>query len=176
MSINETLIIEKLFVDYSKKIYFIVKKIVVDEDAARDIVQDTFVTAFEKLSQLKDSQAVEKWLIQIAVNKAKRKYSYAQREMPSDEDYLFEMPTGNAYLPEKQLENQELKKQFKNHFDGMASEFKQVLILYCYGECSYKEIAQTLEITEGTVKSRLHRAKRILKDKITSGIVQEGGV
>ncbi len=176
MSINETLIIEKLFMDYSKKIYYIVKKIVINEDTAKDIVQDTFVTAFEKLSQLKDSKAVEKWLIQIAVNKAKRKYSYSQKEMPSDEAYLFENSIENQYLPEKQLENQELKQQFKAHFNDMASEFKQVLILYCYGEFSYKEIAETLEITEGTVKSRLHRAKRILKDKITSGVLQEGGV
>ena len=167
-----------LFETYRSKVYKTAYYIVKNEDDAKDIVQDTFVIAFSKLEQLRDKDKFEPWICTIACNLAKDKYNKNKREIClADEDQILASSHDNSKfsfeLPEDVLEKKEFNAHIREQILGLKRHYSEVLYLYYYYDLSYEEISKALNINIGTVKTRLFRAKHILKDSLQSVWVEK---
>lgn len=119
---------------------------------AEDVVSESVLKAYEKLHTLRKSECFRAWIMQITVNEAKRVYTKNKRST------LLE--NVEEYMPAFEDEYHEL-------WDVVMTldiVYRETVILYFYEQFSIKEISGILHVPEGTVKSRLSRAKKQLKE------------
>ena len=138
-----------------------------DEENAKDIMQETYITAFLKLDTLNDEQKFCGWIISIAVNKCKNKLKGKVEYQIDDEVLITEAETDEVMLPEEYITKTEKRKVLLQIMEDTLSfnQYQTVLMFY-FDEMSISEIAQGLEISEGTVKSRLNSSRAKMKTAI----------
>ena len=138
-----------------------------DEDNAKDIMQETYITAFLKLDTLKDEEKFCGWLTAIATNKCKNKLKGKVEYQIDDEVLITEAETDELMLPEEYITKAEKRKVLLQIMEDTLSfnQYQTVLMFY-FDEMSISEIAQGLEISEGTVKSRLNSSRAKMKTAI----------
>lgn len=158
-----TTLVEK----YQTPIYHLELKLSGDSDDAKDLTQDVFIKAYEKLNTFDFKYKFFSWLYRIGMNeginfknRAKRKTELDQR-LPAEEG-----------SPVEELERKELSNMMQFCLDKLKDEYQTLIIMKHYEGFSYEEIGEILELSEKTVKSRLYMARQQLK-KI---ILDEGGV
>ena len=138
-----------------------------DEENAKDIMQETYITAFLKLDTLKDEEKFCGWLTAIATNKSKNKLKGKVEYQIDDEILIAETETDELMLPEEYITKAEKRKVLLQIMEDTLSfnQYQTVLMFY-FDEMSISEIAQGLEISEGTVKSRLNSSRAKMKTAI----------
>ena len=140
-----------------------------DEENAKDIMQETYITAFLKLDTLNDEQKFCGWITSIAVNKCKNKLK-GKVEYQIDDEVLIteaETETDELMLPEEYITKAEKRKVLLQIMeDTLSFNQYQVVLMFYFNELSIAEIAQALEISEGTVKSRLNSSRAKMKTAI----------
>ena len=138
-----------------------------DEENAKDIMQETYITAFLKLDTLNDEQKFCGWIISIAVNKCKNKLKGKVEYQIDDEVLITEAETDELMLPEEYITKTEKRKVLLQIMEDTLSfnQYQTVLMFY-FDEMSISEIAQGLEISEGTVKSRLNSSRAKIKTAV----------
>ena len=138
-----------------------------DEENAKDIMQETYITAFLKLDTLKDEEKFCGWLTAIATNKSKNKLKGKVEYQIDDEVLIAETETDELMLPEEYITKTEKRKVLLQIMEDTLSfnQYQTVLMFY-FDEMSISEIAQGLEISEGTVKSRLNSSRAKMKTAI----------
>lgn len=138
-----------------------------DEENAKDIMQETYITAFLKLDTLNDEQKFCGWIISIAVNKCKNKLKGKVEYRIDDEVLITEAETDELMLPEEYITKTEKRKVLLQIMEDTLSfnQYQTVLMFY-FDEMSISEIAQGLEISEGTVKSRLNSSRAKMKTAV----------
>ena len=138
-----------------------------DEENAKDIMQETYITAFLKLDTLNDEQKFCGWITSIAVNKCKNKLKGKVEYQIDDEVLITEAETDELMLPEEYITKTEKRKVLLQIMEDTLSfnQYQTVLMFY-FDEMSISEIAQGLEISEGTVKSRLNSSRAKMKTAI----------
>ncbi len=138
-----------------------------DEENAKDIMQETYITAFLKLDTLKDEEKFCGWLTAIATNKSKNKLKGKVEYQIDDEVLITEAETDELMLPEEYITKTEKRKVLLQIMEDTLSfnQYQTVLMFY-FDEMSISEIAQGLEILEGTVKSRLNSSRAKMKTAI----------
>jgi RNA polymerase sigma factor (sigma-70 family) len=138
-----------------------------DEENAKDIMQETYITAFLKLDTLNDEQKFCGWIISIAVNKCKNKLKGKVEYRIDDEVLITQAETDELMLPEEYITKTEKRKVLLQIIEDTLSfnQYQTVLMFY-FDEMSISEIAQGLEISEGTVKSRLNSSRAKMKTAI----------
>lgn len=138
-----------------------------DEENAKDIMQETYITAFLKLDTLKDEEKFCGWVTTIAVNLCKKKLKGKVEYQIDDEVLITEAETDELMLPEKYITKTEKRKVLLQIMEDTLSfnQYQTVLMFY-FDEMSISEIAQGLEISEGTVKSRLNSSRIKMKTAI----------
>ena len=161
---------EELFRRYHAPIYALVKRMVRDAPEAEDLVQETFLKAFRGLGGFKGHSAFKTWLYQIATNtclnhlaKAERKYHHDSLDAPlgGEGDYtLGDRLASSGPTPEDAAHTQEVYSRVQEAIQRLSPEFRSVLVLRDLQDLSYDEVAATLGINLGTVKSRLARARK----------------
>ena len=138
-----------------------------DEENAKDIMQETYITAFLKLDTLNDEQKFCGWIISIAVNKCKNKLKGKVEYQIDDEVLIAETETDELMLPEEYITKAEKRKVLLQIMeDTLSFNQYQVVLMFYFDEMSISEIAQGLEISEGTVKSRLNSSRAKMKTAI----------
>ena len=138
-----------------------------DEENAKDIMQETYITAFLKLDTLNDEQKFCGWIISIAVNKCKNKLKGKVEYQIDDEVLITEAETDELMLPEEYINKAEKRKVLLQIIeDTLSFNQYQVVLMFYFNELSIAEIAQGLEISEGTVKSRLNSSRAKMKTAI----------
>ena len=135
----------------------------VGADNAEDIVSETFLTAFERLGELKDPSAFGAWLYSVAYRKCADLIRREKRQAPADGG-LAEA----VMLTEDYTEHKELISQVRDCIDGMKPGMRAAVILYYYEERSVSEVAKELGIRENTAKQRLFQARKRLKRQLTA--------
>lgn len=140
--------------EYTPALYRLAFGILHNREDAEDVVSESVLKAYEKLHALRKPECFRAWLMQIAVNEAKRVYTKNKRYTLTEniEDYM----------PAFEDEHHELWDIVMK----LDIDYRETVILYFYEQFSIKEIAQILHIPEGTVKSRLSRAKKKLKESL----------
>jgi RNA polymerase sigma-70 factor, ECF subfamily len=158
---------------YEREIYgFLRRYLGREEHLAEDVFQNTFFAVFRKIDQYQPGRAAKPWLYTIASNQAidalrrrnRRKDSRAAPLLPSEGDGvdgirpLFEILQDHDPGPIAQAELTELRGIVREVVDQLPDTLRQVIILAYFQGLRYQEIAETLDIPLGTVKSRLHAA------------------
>jgi RNA polymerase sigma factor (sigma-70 family) len=155
----------------------IVFKMVANSEDRRDIAQDVYLKVFHKLGSFKFQSKLSTWVWQITFNTCsnylqKRKLNLLDQPVSTSdtEDWLWEVPDHSDIFVsdlEKQLINSDLSKILNDEIDKLPPLYKTLITLYHHEELSYNEIARIVELPEGTVKSYLFRARKILKDQLS---------
>jgi RNA polymerase sigma-70 factor (ECF subfamily) len=155
---------------HQRRLYRIALSYLRDADDALDAVQETFVKAFENAARFNPQAEVAPWLVRIAVNHSIDMYRKAKRrsarvapleEGDHDASLRTDLPS-----PEARALGLEIGERIRSALDGLPSTQKSVFVLRHYHELSLEEIATTLGISLGTVKSSLHRAVYRLRGEL----------
>jgi RNA polymerase sigma-70 factor (ECF subfamily) len=152
-----------------------------DAEESDDLVQEAYLKACRSISQYRQGTNAKAWLFTILKNTFINRYRERQR-MPGSEDLEKVFFTGNEEKdgPQKvvdlrdELFNKALGDEVTAAIDALPPDFRTVIILCDMEEFSYEEIADLLEIPIGTVRSRLNRARNLLKDKLRDYANQQG--
>jgi len=160
-----------IFEMFYQRVYYTAYYIVQDRELAQDIVQETFLKAFQNMHTVKDGEKLGAWLAAIASRTA---IDYV-RKIKKWNDVVTEDPIIDEQLsksddPYSTVENIVEKKFLKNillrEIDELKPEHKQVLILAYLHDMKYEEIAEALDIKVTMVKTRIHRAKLKLREAL----------
>ena len=161
--------IDSLVTMYGKAVYGFCLKLAKNKDNADDLYQETFLKAMELSTRIDKSNNPKGFLISIAVGLWKnncRKYARRQRLAPEGE--LMEENVNrlvyDSSTPEEIVILRERCAVIRNEADKLNDKLRIPLYMYYTAEMSVKEIASALRIPQGTVKSRLHKARKILKN------------
>ena len=156
-------------------IYKIIWDIVKSQDAADDIMQETYLQIYNKVSGLADVSAFYSWAGRIATNfcltyiKREKKYVLAEADESGEvEDFIFERASDDheAMIPESIIMDREQQKIIADILDSLSTEQKLCVQYYYFEELSVKEIAEIMETSEGTIKSRLNYARKSIKSAV----------
>ena len=150
---------ENLYRLYASTLFSVALKYARNYSEAEDILQESFITIFEKIGQFKNKGSFEGWLKRIVINTALQRYrKQAVFEIINEE---------NIELVEVEIEEDEISLQFLLKIvQELPDRYRLVFNLYALDGYSHKEISQMLKIKEGTSKSNLARARMILKEKV----------
>ena len=165
---------ETLIQSHQKKVYNIALRMTKNPEDAQELAQDTFIRAFVAIKKFRGESSFSTWLYRIAMNvctdflRKKNKaivISIEQGAVGSDNDQPLQLPEDSPG-PDEVSEKQQLKHLVRQAMDSLSAEHRQVLILRDLMDMSYKDIANTLSVSEGTIKSRINRAREGLKQVI----------
>lgn len=155
---------EKLVAKYQRSIYLLVRKLIGDHQDTDDIVQETFIKAFTRLHQFDVRQPFFPWLYRIAVNNTinfQKQKAVRDRE-PLDEKTISNDQSGDPN-PLQQVMQDELQQLVAAAIEQLPADQRMVFLLRTGEGLSYQEISEQLDISIGTVMSRLSRARGKLK-------------
>lgn len=160
----------------SPAVYKTIWVLIKDEDTVYDILQDTYVKAFTRLDQLQNPDKLIPWLKMIANNLAKDWLKKSKPVFFTDiyggeelEDIPFEESIEDVRSelnPEMAMDQQEAKRLVMEILDHLPEDQRVVIGMFYYEEMSVKDIAQTLGVSENTVKSRLSYGRRKIKEQV----------
>ena len=133
---------------------------------AEDLTHEVYLKAFRKIEHLKDPSQKKDWLFRIAKNTCvdHSRKKRLRRFLP----FTHGMAPLDPRTPEKRFVHDESLKALKNAVSKLPAKLKDTFILREYGQLSYHDIAGILGIKKGTVMSRLHRGRKLLREKLTS--------
>ena len=169
---------QQLYHAYHKKAFYIALKISnYCEADAQDIVQDTFLEIHQSLRSLQKPENFKAWMIKILISKCSHKFRdnrdlFVEPEKFSKMEGFVEHR--NYMLPENDLNNEEEKKIVLRLVDQLKPKQREVLLLQYFEHMSIKEMAEVLDIPEGTVKTRILYAKSQLKELVEEYEASEG--
>ncbi len=161
-------VFEEFYKLTSPKAYFLALKITQNEHDAEDILQESYIKALEKLDEIDISQNVMSWFCRIVANKSKDllKSKKPLVFVDDDESFFEEIPEDKAeFSPEENLNQEELRLEVMAAIDELTSEKRACIMMMYFGEMSVKEIAESIEVPESTVKNRLYTARKDLRTK-----------
>ncbi len=163
---------------YQDKVYGLVYRMLGSQAEAEDVAQEVFVTVFKSIDSFRGDSKFSTWLYRIAANHCKNRIKYLRRrahKQTSELDDAAErqlLGSGQSTLgqqhasPVEALEGLQLNTIVQRAITKLDEEHRLLLVLRDVEELSYEEIMQVTGLPEGTVKSRLHRARLILKEEI----------
>jgi RNA polymerase sigma-70 factor, ECF subfamily len=163
---------EQLIDLYGEKLTRLAYTYVKDWGKSEDIVQDTFISFYEKQSQFRGDCSVKNWLFKITVNRCKdvlKSSAYKKMIFLNILDHV--MPTNNN-TPEIKLVVNEEYEQLAKHVMKLPVKYRECIILYYQEELTVPEISQLLSMKEATIKTRLHRARQQLKISMQDEVKQ----
>lgn len=158
---------EELVRLYEKRVYMVALRSTGTPEDAADITQEVFLRAWRSIESFRGDSGFSTWLFRITMNLcvdfARHKQVQPQTQPLVGEDETERPIPDHAPTPEEHLENRELGRELAAALDEVSEEHRQIVLLRDVDGMSYTEIAETLEISEGTVKSRLSRARLALR-------------
>lgn len=154
-----------LYNRYKKRLYNFILRLSGDSMVAEDITQNVFLKLYENFDKLKDPESANFWIFRSARNEYYNYYNKNKRNIEITEPLL--NSEKDEFELESYIELKEMKAIVLNELNKMAYDQKEVYLLKEYGGLSYKEIANTLEIDENLVKSRLYKVRQKLINKIS---------
>lgn len=158
---------------HNRALWRIARGILKDEVEAEDAVQDTYVRALTHIEGFRGGSSLATWLSRIAVNEALRRLGQRKPSVGLDDvaDRLIaEGPSAfrpaDAPDPEREAARRELRRLVEIAIDELAAPYRAVFIMRAVEQMSIEETARSLGIPSETVKTRLHRANRCLREKL----------
>lgn len=148
---------------YNQRVFRTVRSIVSSDQDAEDVVQQAYLAAFAKLSQFRGDARFATWLTRIAINEAlQRKRKHRPFEVIDGEDLQDDGAT-----PEEDVYRVEVAKILETYIDHLPDSLRTVFILRDVEELTTAETADCLGLSEEAVRVRLHRGRRLLRDRLS---------
>jgi RNA polymerase sigma-70 factor (ECF subfamily) len=151
----------QLYESYCRQIYRLMVRMV-NAEAAADLTQQVFLQVFRKIDQYVGKGRFDRWLYRLAVNEA---YQHLRRKRRDRHTTLVYEPVDTSVGGDRRTEQKDLMEQALARLDP---ELRSMFLLREVEELSHHELAETLDIPEGTVGSRLNRARRELRDHLVN--------
>jgi len=161
----------ELIQPYYERLYLKAYSIIKDKNEAKDVLQDAFISAYLALPKFKKESNIYTWLYRIVVNKAldhlkskKREANYINPEVNPYAEKEISIFSGEKI--QQQQEQNELYEYLIYIINKLEYKYKEMIIMRYFDGLTYEEIAEVKAIRLGTVKSRLHKAKELLKKEL----------
>lgn len=169
-SLSESLQRE-VYREFYTLVYPLVFAMVRDHGAAEDIIQDAFLRAIDKAAQVEEPEKFESWLKTLTKNYTLsflRKWSRQRDELLSDDVFLYKefSMSGEALPVDKEVELTMMKEAIARYLDRLKPEYRQIVEMRWIHNLSYKEMADALQVTEGSIRQKLFRAREAIKNKL----------
>ena len=154
---------------YEKKVYALTLRMCKNPDDAAEAAQEAFLSAWQGLKFFRGEASFSTWLYRLASNacvdllRKEQRHRAVSGPSLNDEDTYMDI-ADDAATPQELAERSELREQIEEGLQSLSPEHREVLILRELHQLSYDEIAQTLDLDTGTVKSRISRGRKALRN------------
>jgi RNA polymerase sigma-70 factor, ECF subfamily len=160
---GDSALFELLMRRYNRLLFRLARGIVREDDEARDVVQAAYVRAYYHLDQFRGPDGFKAWIARIAINEALGRVRRAP-EIVDAEQHVLALPDLVEIEPENAASGRDALRILQDAIDRLPEEFRQVFMLRGVEQLSIAETAELLDIKAATVKTRFHRARRMLQD------------
>lgn len=144
-------------------------------DSAEDVTQEAFLAAWRALPEFRGDCRLSTWLYRLVSNAAIDCLRREKKHRDTGDVDDLELPDGGP-SPQEQAERSDTRDAVRRALDRLSPEHRQVLLLRFMQELDYGEIARALNVSEGTVKSRINRAKSKLREVLAAGNFFDAGL
>jgi RNA polymerase sigma-70 factor, ECF subfamily len=161
---------------YSDRVFSLTYRMLGNRAEAEDLAQEVFITIFKSIDSFREDSKFSTWLYRVTANHCKNRIKYLARRHDRDRTELTERVEGGggaslaalrpAPRPDAQLEGAQLEQILQRAIADLDEEQRILVILRDVEDLSYEEICAITELPDGTVKSRLHRARMALRKKL----------
>jgi RNA polymerase sigma-70 factor (ECF subfamily) len=159
---------------HDRYLYRVARSVLADDHEAEDVIQQTYLQAFTRLVDFRGEASLRTWLTRITLNEAIRRGRRQRSTVPlSAVDAARERDRSQAYLsqltipdPERAAARSQIRKILEAAIDALPAAFRTVLILRDVEEVSVEQTAKLLGIKPETARTRLHRARRMLRESL----------
>lgn len=172
---------------YERRVFGLMLRMLGRREEAEDLAQEVFVQVFKAIDQFRGESKLSTWIYRIGINLCKNHTKYMQRRHANEQDEFEPLaergPMSNAKgttvgdiaRPDDMLVGRQIEHVVQRAIDSLDPEFKEALILRDVEDLSYEEIAQITGVPDGTVKSRIHRARAQLKAAVEKALGEKIG-
>jgi len=163
---------------YERAIYFAARGVTDNDADAEEVAQETVLKAFTHLKSFRAEAKFSTWLIQIAINEARMKVRKNHARLYDSLDDTREDEEGDYFptdyadwrpIPSEALETKELREALNKAIAGLAPKYREVLLLRDVQQMNIAETAKALNISEQNVRTRLLRARLMVRDALAPG-------
>lgn len=165
--------LEEIYLQYHRGVYLFLLSLMRSPETAEDLCQDVFVKLFSQIKSYRFESPFAHWLFRMARNLGidRMRRDKIRRAVSLDEETpeahpLAERLAGNSPLPSAASESREEAKAVREAVEELPEVFRTVVVMREWEELSYEDIAKRLKTSEGTVKSRIFRARQMLAGKL----------
>jgi RNA polymerase sigma-70 factor (ECF subfamily) len=162
---GETSLFELIMRRYNQRLFRVIRSILKDDDEAQEVVQETYVRAFEHLRQFEARAQFSTWLTKIAIYEAYAHIRNRRKASQPDEDWEGVMPSGQR-SPEEQTFDAEMRVLLEGVIDALPPDYRTVFMMREVEGMSTAETAECLNISEENVKVRLSRARATIRRQL----------
>lgn len=166
----------ELLESYRDRVFNITYRMLGNRAEAEDVAQEVFITVFKTIDQFREESKFSTWLYRVAVNHCKNRIKYLARRHDRDRDELDEnsQPANGAVSahllrtpqPDRALEGVQMEVILQKAIESLDDDHRIVVVLRDVEDLSIEEICEITGLPDGTVKSRLHRARLALRKKL----------
>jgi RNA polymerase sigma-70 factor (ECF subfamily) len=179
---GETAAFERLVAERAGDVYALLYRLTSDAEEARDLTQETFLRAFQSIARFRGDADLKTWIYRIALNQARNRWRWWRRRRRdvtvsldardnwSEQTLGANLPNLTAPNPEQETLAREREARLHEALQSLRPSYREAVILRDVEGFSYEEIAATLEISLGTVKSRLSRGRLELRRKLEGSL------
>ncbi len=178
---GEAAAFEELVAERSGEIYGLLFRLTENSEEARDLTQETFLRAFQSIDRFRGEADLKTWIYRIAINQARNRWRWWRRRRrdstvslestaPGSDQTLMSTLTESGDNPEQQTLAHERQAVLRSALRRLGRAYRETVILRDIEGFTYEEIAVTLGINVGTVKSRLARGRQELKEKLEGSL------
>lgn len=168
---------------YNQRLFRAARGITGSDAEAEDVVQDAYVRAYTRINEFRGPKGLGAWLTRIAVNQALMRKRRPDAADPTGPEYDDETPREDAMAnddrsartPEQEAANDQLGRLLERCVDDLPASYRVAFILREIEQLSVAETAQSLGIPAATVKTRVHRARRLLRDQLSRELAGASG-
>jgi RNA polymerase sigma-70 factor (ECF subfamily) len=163
---------------YERRVFGLLLRLIGRRDEAEDLAQEVFVQVFKAIGAFRGDAKLSTWIFRIAINLSKNRTKYLARRRHDSQDHFDESteevplegpnhrPLSAIDRPDDLVSGMQLEAIVERAIAELEPEFREVLILRDVEDLSYEEIAEITGLADGTVKSRIHRARSQLKQAV----------
>jgi RNA polymerase sigma-70 factor, ECF subfamily len=170
---------EELVRPYERMVYLTAISILRNQADAEEVAQDAVLKAFSKLSTFRGECKFSTWLVQITYNQARMRLRKDRRHLYESLDYQQQDGEDDYWprdfadwrpIPSELLEDDETRQALQNAINSLSPNYREIVVLRDIENLSIKDTAAILGLSEATVKTRLHRARLLLRDALAPGL------
>lgn len=149
---------------YQSRLYWHIRRLIVDHDLAQDVLQETFIKTYQNFHQFKQDSQLYTWLYRIATNEALQQLNKMKKMQKTDEDADYHMQ--NLVADNAGTDADEIQLLLQQAIQSLPEKQRLVFTMRYYDDLPYEEMSKILDMSVGTLKTNYHYAKQKIEDYI----------